>query len=99
MATTINGDTGIDKLQDGTTVSGTGGFSIPSGTNAQRQASPSTGVLRYNTDESTHETYDGSEWVKVSTGSYPYAADFLVLAGGGGSDTIIKFTASGSYTA
>ena len=24
MATTINGDTGIDKLQDGTTVSGTG---------------------------------------------------------------------------
>lgn len=38
---------------------------IPSGTTAQRPATPQLGDFRYNTDESTFEVYDGSGWVSL----------------------------------
>ena len=84
MTANIDGTTGIDKVQDNATVSGTGGFTFPSGTTAERPGSPTTGVIRYNTDESTFETYDGTTWVKVDTQGYPYSVEYLVVAGGGG---------------
>ena len=41
-------------------IDGTGSFTLPSGTTAQRPASASTGDLRFNTDEGGIEVYDGS---------------------------------------
>ena len=41
----------------------TGYFDIPSGTTAQRPASPDSGMLRHNTDTGRNEFYTGSVWV------------------------------------
>ena len=57
---------------------------VPVGTTAQRPANPTVGKLRYNTTESTYEVYDGTEWTIMSTRGYPYAIQYLVIAGGGG---------------
>ena len=46
-----------------------GGMQIPFGTTAQR-ASPEFGLIRYNTDLGTVETYDASGWYIMPTGSY-----------------------------
>jgi len=68
-----------------TATSSTGYFDLPAGTTAQRPGSPATGMVRYNTDESSYEAYDGSNWVQVSTQNYTYDVEYLVVAGGGGS--------------
>ena len=39
---------------------------LPSGTEAQRPASPSTGEWRYNTDSNTIEFWDGIKWRTLS---------------------------------
>jgi len=44
---------------------GTGGFVMPVGTSAQRPAAVETGMMRYNTEESRVEVYDGS-WGSVA---------------------------------
>jgi hypothetical protein len=46
------------------TVSDTGYLSLPSGSCAQRPASPSAGDVRYNTDYGTTEFFDGTYWDK-----------------------------------
>lgn len=52
-----------------TTIAGTGFIQLPSGTTAQRPASPSVGMCRYNTTNNQNEYYaaDG-KWRDVSTG-------------------------------
>lgn len=52
-----------------TTISGTGAVPLPTGTTAQRPASPSAGMTRFNTDYKTVETYDGTSWINPSLGS------------------------------
>lgn len=52
------------------TINDTGFLKLPSGTIAQRPASPNTGMMRYNTDLGTTELYNGSLWIDPSTG-YP----------------------------
>jgi hypothetical protein len=42
--------------------SSTGGFYLPVGTTAQRPASPSAGMIRYNTTRNLVEIYNGSSW-------------------------------------
>jgi len=42
--------------------SSTGGLFLPTGTTAQRPASPSTGQIRFNTTTGSVETYNGSSW-------------------------------------
>jgi hypothetical protein len=44
----------------------TGYFDIPSGTTAQRPASPNTGMIRYNTSTLALETYVTTGWVNVT---------------------------------
>ena len=46
-----------------------GGFQLPYGTTAQR-ASPETGLIRYNTDTGTVETYDAAGWYTMPTGGF-----------------------------
>jgi hypothetical protein len=42
--------------------SATGGLYLPSGTTAQRPASPATGQMRFNTTTNLVETYNGTSW-------------------------------------
>jgi hypothetical protein len=46
--------------------SGTGAIQIPSGTTAQRPATPVLGDIRYNTTNGNFEGYDGTEWDVMS---------------------------------
>lgn len=42
--------------------SSTGGMFLPSGTTAQRPASPATGMMRFNTTTGSVEVYNGTSW-------------------------------------
>ena len=42
--------------------SATGGLFLPTGTTAQRPASPATGQMRFNTTTGSVEVYNGSTW-------------------------------------
>ena len=60
----------------------TGYFSIPSGTTAQRPASPSTSMVRYNTTTSSYEGYYNGNWQAFSFTPYTYSATYLIVSGG-----------------
>lgn len=47
----------------------TGALITPVGTTAQRPGSPTSGMLRFNTDEVSFEGYDGIEWGAIGGGS------------------------------
>lgn len=57
--------------------SDTGSAEIPTGTEAQRDGSPSAGYFRFNTDVAKFEGYNGTAWGSVGGG-----------ATGGGSDAV-----------
>ena len=48
--------------------SDTGAAVLPVGTTGQRTVSPSAGYIRFNSDETTFEGYDGSEWGDIGGG-------------------------------
>ena len=48
-----------------TTINDTAYFTPPVGTTAQRPATPSVGMLRFNTTLGYLEVYNGTRWVKV----------------------------------
>jgi hypothetical protein len=50
-------------------IAGTNGFVIPSGTDEQRPATVTTGLMRFNTTDSRVEVYDGSQWVSAAGSS------------------------------
>jgi len=78
--TSIQGTSNQITIADGTGISGpptvslasnpilpgTGGTQLPSGTSAQRLGV--NGVIRYNTDTSRFEVYQGSAWATLGTG-------------------------------
>ena len=66
-----------------TTIDDTGFLQIPSGTTAQRPASPVIGDFRYNTEEETFEVYDGEDWVEIGTTSGLYAFTTATFSPGG----------------
>ena len=49
-----------------TNISDTGNLLLPQGTTAQRPASPSAGMIRYNTTIDITEFYDGSAWKPIN---------------------------------
>lgn len=54
-----------------TTINSTGYIALPSGTTAQRPASPVAGMMRFNTTFSRNEFYNGTTWV-VQGYNFPY---------------------------
>jgi hypothetical protein len=68
----------IDSSQNANMVS-TGQFGVPVGTAAQRPT-PTNGMFRYNTSNSSFEAYINSAWVNYG----PVIVDALIVAGGGG---------------
>lgn len=85
----------------------TGALDIPTGTTAQRPSSPTSGMIRYNTDTEATEVYDGVAWGKVSpltptltsiTGTvYTTIASNLTLVGTNflTANLVVGFTPSG----
>lgn len=67
--------------------SATGAATLPVGTTSQRPASPTNGMIRHNIDNSTVETFDGTQWISVGDQSAPYAVQYLVIGGGAGGGT------------
>ena len=47
----------------------TGSAAIPTGTEAQRDGAPSAGYLRFNSDATSFEGYDGSAWGSIGGGA------------------------------
>ena len=72
---------------DGTTltVSTTGQIQLPAGTTAERSGSPQAGMLRFNTQTTSTEIYDGSSWGAIGGGGSSSDAD---------GDTRIEFETS-----
>jgi len=78
MAIKVSGVTVIDDSRNATnletvtannlSISGTTGLKIPVGTEAQRPGAPETGQLRFNTDASSVEIFDGSAFTSVGGG-------------------------------
>ena len=61
-----------DKAESSAVVaktSDTGSAAIPTGTEAQRDGSPSAGYLRFNSDATSFEGYDGSAWGSIGGGA------------------------------
>lgn len=61
------------------TINDTGFIRLPAGTIAQRPATPTAGMMRYNTDLSCNEYYDGNTWIDPTTGNAPIVTNGLVL--------------------
>lgn len=75
--------------------SGTGSLTLPSGSTAQRPATPTLGMVRYNTTFSNFEIYNGTSWVLMNstgvlaslymsgnaTGTIVLASTFTKIAG------------------
>ena len=53
-------------------ITGTGAVIVPVGTDAQRPGTGETGMLRYNSDQSSFEGYDGSSWGSIGGGGGGY---------------------------
>ena len=70
-----------------TKTSTTGSASLPAGTTAQRDGSPSAGYLRWNTTDTTAEVYNGSGWVEV--GASALATRTVDTMTGDNSDTTL----------
>ncbi len=64
----ITGDgSGLSKVVDQT--SATGSANIPVGTTAQRDGSPATGQLRFNSTDTSFEGYNGTAWGSIGGGA------------------------------
>ena len=75
-ATSYTGD-GSTLSKVTTKTSATGSSVVAAGTTAQRDGSPSAGMLRFNSTATSFEGYDGSAWGSIGGG-----------ASGGGSDSV-----------
>jgi len=70
---------------------------IPDGTTGERPASPSAGMLRFNTTENEFEGYDGTEWGSIGGGGVQYTfhtSNYTASAGEG----VLADTTGGSFT-
>jgi hypothetical protein len=66
-STDTNGD--LTLAPDGTgglIVSGTNSVTVPNGTTAQRDGTPASGMLRFNSNTNEFEGYNGTAWARLS---------------------------------
>jgi hypothetical protein len=82
-----------DRVQK---TSDTGSAVVPSGDESERDGSPAAGYLRFNTDASSFEGYNGSEWGSIGGGatsdaiyenSATIAEDITIVTGRNGMST------------
>ena len=90
IGTPSDGTVGASKL-DTANSNGTGAMQLPSGTTAQRPASPVNGQTRFNTTIGLTEIYEGGGWYPINIS---YSINYLVVAGGGSGSS--QYTRSGN---
>ena len=66
------------------TILGEHALTLPAGTTAQRPASPTVGMHRFNTTTGTAEYYTGTAWVTFGFAGSPTSVNYAVVSGGGG---------------
>ena len=98
--TNTSGDFIVNPASNVFKVQGTGSIRIPSGTTAQRPGSPVAGMMRYNTDDTVFEGYNGTNWVAL-TGVYDLDRDTYITAEQtpGADDDTIRFYAGNTLVA
>ena len=79
-----NGGTGASDgatalVNLGERTSSTGSIKLPTGTTAQRDASPVSGYIRFNTSLSRFEGYNGTSWSNVGGGATGGGADEIFI--------------------
>jgi len=104
MAIKINGTTVIDDSRnleniEAGTFTGTGALKLPTGSEAERPGSPAAGQIRFNTDSSSFEGYDGSSFSAIGGGGgtlpiYLANTSFVSIALDGQNITIFGRTAN-----
>lgn len=62
-----------------TTINDTGFFTVPTGTTAQRPASPVEGMIRYNTTNKNYEGYQDGAWVNITVSTASIVSTNRVL--------------------
>ena len=55
----------------------TGSVSLPSGNTSERPSSPEGGAIRWNSDNSAIEAYNGNVWVEIITDYFPTGSTTL----------------------
>jgi len=96
--TTLGNDAAADTLNITalTTITGTDGLTIPSGTTAQRNTA-NTGTIRYNTTTSSFEGFSGSSWGSLGGVKDVDQDTFITTETSAGSDEdTFTFQAAGS---
>jgi hypothetical protein len=93
------GDISLDPSSQNVIVNSTGAVKLPRGTTAERPGSPTTGMIRYNTDSNVFEAYDGN-WIQLG-GVYDDDRDTYITAEltPGADDDTLRFYAGGSLVA
>lgn len=71
--------TGTATFTGDVLLSGTGVLDLPVGTTAERPGSPNSGMIRFNTDLTTFEGYNGSAWGSIGGGATGGGADQVFL--------------------
>jgi hypothetical protein len=93
-----SGSAWLTAVVDTTTVvektSATGSALLPSGTQAQRDGTPSAGFLRFNTDLAKPEVYNGTAWGSVGGGATGGGSDDIFIQNGQTVTTNYTITAS-----
>lgn len=74
--------TGTATFAGDVLLSGTGVLDLPVGTTAQRPGSPTSGMIRFNTDLTQFEGYNGTAWSSVGGGATGGGADQVFLENG-----------------
>ena len=79
---------------------GTGAFAIPKGTTAQRDTTLGAGIIRYNTDLTQFEGYDGTNWFNL-TGIQDLDGDTKITPEltSGANDNTIRFIVQNNVVA
>jgi hypothetical protein len=62
---TVTAPNGLDITTNNLRIAGTGYLKLPQGNDAQRPASPSTGMIRYNTTSDSFEGYASGSWSAI----------------------------------
>jgi hypothetical protein len=93
---TSTGDITLTPGSQSVVINSTGGLKIPVGTTAQRPTA-SAGKIRYNSDTTSFEGYNGSNWI-VLNGVQDLDGDTKITAEAtpGANDNTIRFNVSGS---
>ena len=94
----LSGDINLSSDSGNVKITSTGSLQLPSGSVASRP-SPTTGMIRYNTDDDTFEGYDGN-W-RILSGVYDLDRDTYITPEltPGANDDIIRFYVSNAERA